>query len=465
MPSQLLDITSRSAGIGILALLLAGATAAHADAAAPADSPAVTGATTSAAVLDDSLPAVLRAMQMQDYARALKLLTAAGAQQTTAPDLQLLLGICYARVGQLAQAEPLLLQAAAHGDAEEQASARVFLGLLYESQGAADRAQAELTMAAQLRSPRLQSGIQSLLQEVQPHMVTGSVTIAPELDMNVPLTSLALWRNDPQSRTDGDILFSGTITIRPSKRFGFYFTNTLSYRQQLRFSEYSLLLNWTGLGYNYLGQRNRVRVSIAAAPAVVATHLLYFDFSWRASYRFNPISVLNLGVAYDGRYRNYVQADYLAQTGPSHTLVADVGYASPALVGGKSLVVFAGFAVTRDQLSARAPITAVDGSLVSDDWRAWSYGPQLRLRARLHQRVELAITSSLLRRDYDYIFPSGEQRQDWELSGDAAMVFELKRWLDLFVGGSCIYLQSSDAAFSYVKPVIYTGITGHFAAK
>lgn len=221
MPSQLLDITSRSAGIGILALLLAGATAAHADAAAPADSPAVTGATTSAAVLDDSLPAVLRAMQMQDYARALKLLTAAGAQQTTAPDLQLLLGICYARVGQLAQAEPLLLQAAAHGDAEEQASARVFLGLLYESQGAADRAQAELTMAAQLRSPRLQSGIQSLLQEVQPHMVTGSVTIAPELDMNVPLTSLALWRNDPQSRTDGDILFSGTITIRPSKRFGF----------------------------------------------------------------------------------------------------------------------------------------------------------------------------------------------------------------------------------------------------
>jgi Flp pilus assembly protein TadD len=118
MPCQLLDIIPRSARFGILALLLAGATAAHADAAAAPDGPVVTAATTSAAALEDSLPAVLRAMQKQDYALALKLLTAAGAQHTTAPDLQLLLGICYARVGQLVQAEPLLLQAAAHGDEE-----------------------------------------------------------------------------------------------------------------------------------------------------------------------------------------------------------------------------------------------------------------------------------------------------------------------------------------------------------
>lgn len=395
--------------------------------------------------------------QARRYAAALPLLEAARAAQPADLSVLLLLGVSYARLGQADRAEPLLQTVALRAEPDDQAAARVFLSIIYRDQGAADRAQLELNKAAG-QSRSLGPSVHGLLQGLQPHLISGSALIACEFDGNVPLTSLTSWPSSGSS--DGDLLFIGALTVRPSKRVGVYFTDTFSYRQQFQLQDYNLLLNTTTAGYGYFGTRHRVRISLSFSPAVLGGQMLYLEGAWRASYRINVIEKLGVTVSYDGRYRDYLRSEYDALSGPTHTLQTELGWGvlpNPISLG-------LGFQVVRDDLSARTPVMAPDGTLASDDFRAWAFGPTLRLRARLHRRVELGIIGALLRRRFDYVLPSGEQRFDWEASADLSINIEVKRWLDVFVGSLNLYNGSTDANYSYFKPNVYVGAYGHFAA-
>ena len=405
---------------------------------------------------------VLRALphfQARRYARALPLLEAARAIRPQDLSVLLLVGVCQARLGHTERAEPLLRTVAQHADAEDQAAARIFLSIIYRDQGASDRAQLELNKAA-AQAPGLGSSVHGLLQGMQPHLISGSVLVASEFDGNVPLTSLTACRADPGSSRDGDFLFIGALTLRPSRRVGLYLSDTISYRQQLRLADYNLFLNTTTLGYGYFGVRHRMRLAMAFTPALLGGQLLYLDAAWRAAYRVNIVHKLGVAIAYDGRYRDYWRPEYDAFSGSSHTMQAELNWGvlpDPISAG-------VGFQVVRDALAARPPSAGLDGSLISDDFRAWAFGPTVRVRVRLHRRVELALLAALLRRQFDYTLPSGEQRFDWEVSADVSLNVEALPWLDLFVGSLHTSSSSTDDNYSYYKPNIYLGVYGHFAA-
>lgn len=414
------------------------------------------------AIPEDAAVLLARALphfKAQRYAQALPLLEAAHAARPQDLAVLLLLGVTYARLGHTERAAPLLQTVALGAEPEDQAAARIFLGIIYRDQGASDRAQQELNKAA-TQAPSLGSSVHGLLQGIQPNLISGAVIIASEFDGNVPLTSLPSWRASPSSSGDGDFLFIGALTVRPSRRIGFYLNNTSSYRQQLQLQDYNLLLNTTTVGYGYFGVRHRVRLAAAFTPALLGGQLLYLDAAWHAAYRINIVQKLGVAISYDGRYRDYWRPEYEAFTGASHTAQAELSWGvlpDPVSAG-------VGFQVVRDALAARPPSAGTDGCLISDDFRAWAFGPTARLRVRLHQRVELALVAALLRRRFDYILPSGEQRFDWEVSADLSLNVQTTRWLDVFVGSLHTHNGSTDENYSYYKPNIYLGVYGHFAA-
>lgn len=384
------------------------------------------------------------------------------AARALTPDdvpMLLLLGICYARLGDDTRAEPLLRAVTATGTDEDKAAARLFLGILYRDQGATDRAGTELAAAAQ--SPRLRSGVDGLLTGLRPHLLSATLIVSPEYDGNVPLTSLSAWRADPGASSDGDLLLLGSLTLRPSARLGLYFSNTLSYRQQFRFQDYNLLTNNTTAGYAYSGSRHRLRASLGLAPIVLGGDLLSLEVAWKAAYRVNLVKKLGVGLSYDGRYRSYRMAIFDAYTGHTHTLSLELSHGTRP----DPLTITLAVQGVRDALGARPPLAQPDGTLVSDDFRAWAVGPALRLRARLHARVELALAASLLRRRFDDDTATLGRRWDWELATDASLSIEANRWLDVFLGTAVGYVDSTDAAFSFVKPVVYLGVLGHFSVR
>ncbi len=367
-------------------------------------------------------------------------------------EVVLMLGICYYKIGSLTQAEPLLRQALKDPDPETQDSARVFLGLLFQEQGALDQARAELDRVA--GSPTLRDSAQNLLKETRPHRLSLTFLLSPEYDGNVPLTNYGTWSSNPQGSADGDMLFLGSISARPLVT-GLTFGDTLSYRQQFQQSAYDLLLNSTWLGYSYLGIVNRIRGTVQLTYAMLGGSTLYVDIDARAWYRRRLHDKLGFALYYDGHYRDYINTDYLTLSGFLQSLQAELGWglAPQPLSAGIS------YQVIREQT---VPGIAGDGS---DDFRAWAHGPALWLRARLHRRVELALYGTFLQRLFDY-FPATDgspQRIDHVYNADLSLNINLRNWLELFVGGAVIYNDSNNNLFMYLKPTAYLGMAAHFA--
>lgn len=395
--------------------------------------------------------ALFQQRRFADAAQALEKVRRDPALRT---EVLLLLGICYYRQADLSRAEPLLQQVVREGDAEEQASARVFLGLLFQEQGAVDQARSELGRV--VGTPTLRDSAQLLLSQSRPHRLLFTIMLSPEFDGNVPLTDYATWSANPTTSSDGDMLFLGSVSARPFS-FGLHLGNTLSYRQQFQQTAYNLLLNSTWLGYNYLGSADRFRVTTTFHYALLGDSTLYLDGDAKLSYRRRLRGKLGLTLSYHGHYRDYRNPDFLSLSGYFQTLQTELGFGiSPQPVSAGL-----GYQAVREQTR---PPDAEDA--LSYDYRAWAHGPLAWLRARLHQRVELMVYALFLHRVFDAIpDPSAEdsaRRVDLALHTDLSLNFHLTSWLDLFVGNTLIYNHSNKAPFLYFKPTANLGLAGYF---
>jgi hypothetical protein len=390
------------------------------------------------------------------YLQAVPLLEQALADPEARGDAVLLLGICRYRTGDLSGAEAPLREAMRSPDPEVRSAAQLFLGLVFDELGATDQAQAELGQA--MRSQSLGTSAQRLLLSRRPSRLQISLLVAPEYDGNVPLTDYATWRQSPSSSSDGDFLFLGTLSARPF-RFGLSLGTTISYRQQLRLREYSLLLSSTWLGYSYAGRNDRVRATASVNYALLGGSSLYIDFDGRASYRRRLRSLLGLGAGYEFRYRDYFNGDFQSLSGRTHIGQLELGWGTAP----EPLMVSVGYQVLREQLMLPQPPLSV-----SDDFRAWAHGPLLRLRARLHPRLELSVTGTFLHRIFDYVpgpeLPeeAGIGRVDHALAADTALVVRISSVFEAFVGGSLLYNHSNKAAFDYLKPTGCLGLAAYF---
>lgn len=404
----------------------------------------------------DALQEAIPLFRAQKYAQAIPLLASASEDVALRKEVVLLLGICHLRTGASQKAEPFLREAAASAEPETRDAAQLFLGLLYDEQGATDQAQQQLGKTT--GSQAFGSAAQTLLQQRRPHRLLVSLLLAPEFDGNVRLTDTANWKNAPGSASDGDILFLVSLGVRPFS-IGLGFGNVVSYRQQLTLRDYSLLLDTTWLGYSYAGSRNRLRVQTAFNVAMLGSSLLFFDFTGRLYDRVTLWSRLGLAASYEFRHRSYQQADYQSLSGQTHTAQLELSYATIP-----DPVMFSlGYQLVRDALEPPvSPLAA------SDDYRAYSHGPFVKLRARLHKRVEWSLTSQYLRRQFDYVpgadLPSlqGTARADHFLSADTSLSVRFGGYFETFFGGSMTWNQSNWAVFSYLKPTAYAGIAGYF---
>lgn len=393
---------------------------------------------------------ILLKQRRYDAARAALLLAQArlGPQDPRAHDTLLLLGICAFRLGKLDAAELELQQAAESSDAETRGQARVFLAQVYAEQGASDQARRELSNAA--GSLALRESAERMLRQSRPHRLHLSLLVSPEFDGNVPLSPLYLdapsfpaWQRSPQASMDGDLLFLASLGIRPL-RYGLVLGNTLSYRQQLRLSDYNLLLNSTWLNFSHFTAENRLRLAGSLNLAVLGPSFLYLDGTARIQYRRRLHGQWGLSGLYEARYRDYRTADFAALSGLTQTAQLELGFGlfpQPVSFG-------LGYQGIREQTQSPDDVTL-------QDFRAWVHGPLLWLRARLHSRVDLSLTSTLLHR----IFDSG--RVDYALYQDLNLQIAIVSWLSGFVAGSALYNRSSDPFFHYVKPSVSVGLLAY----
>ncbi|MFO0577188.1 MAG: hypothetical protein U1A78_24545 [Polyangia bacterium] len=407
------------------------------------------------------------------YAQAVPLLEQAAAAPETRSDAVLLLGICRYRTGDLSGAEAPLREAMGSADPEARSAAQLFLGLVFDELGATDQAQSELGQA--LRSQSLGASAQRLLLSRRPSRIQISLLLAPEYDGNVPLTSYADWSANPAASADSDILFLGTVSLRPF-RVGLSLGTTLSYRLQIHLGAYSLLLSSTWLGYSYAGRSDRVRATATVNYARLGPSPLFLEFDGRASYRRRLRSLLGLSVGYEFRYRDYASSEAPTTTSSSGTTepVTSPNYYQPLSgqthigqlelgwgTAPEPLFLSVGYQVVRDQLMAPLPPL-----LPEDDFRAFAHGPVLRTRARLHPRLELALTGTFLHRIFDYVPAAGTEaglgRIDHSLSVDTTLTVRISSQFEAFFGGSVLYNHSNRAAFDYLKPTGYLGLAAYF---
>lgn len=404
----------------------------------------------------ESLEQALPLFRSQKYAQAIPLLRAAIQDPGQRKDVVLLLGICLFRTGALTESEQHLREAAEAEDRDTKEAAQLFLGLLFDEQGATDQALSQLGKAT--ASQEFGSAAQTLREQRRPHRLLLSMMVAPEFDGNVRLTDVANWSSAPQSASDGDILFLASLGVRPFS-FGLGFGNVISYRQQITLRDYSLLLNSTWLGYSYAGTRNRFRAHTSFNVAMLGSTLLFLDFTGRISHRVKLWSQLGLGGSYEFRHRKYSPEDYQSLSGQTHTGQLDLSYATVP----DPVMITLGYQLVRDDLEI--PKTPL---LMSDDYRAVSHGPLFRMRARLHKRVDWSILSQYLRRQFDYVpgsdLPSanGVARADHYVNVDTSLSVRFGGYFETFFGGSFAYNQSNRTGFSYLKPTAYVGLAAYF---
>jgi tetratricopeptide (TPR) repeat protein len=403
-----------------------------------------------------SLQKAVQLFQAKRYADAIPLLQMVQGDPELGGEVVLLLGICLYRTQELQKAEPLLRKASESPDTETREAAQLFLGLLFDELGATDQAQDQLGKAA--GSLSFGGSAQKLLEQRRTHRLLISLMVAPEFDGNVRLTDTTTWKDAPTDASDGDILLLASLGIRPF-RFGLSVGNVLSYRQQLRLRDYSLLLDSTWLGYSYASTRNRFRIHTAFDIAMLGGNQLFMDFDGRVSDRLRLWSQLGIAASYGFRHRSYASSDYQSLSGQTHQGQLELSWGTMP----EPLCVQIGYVLLRDQLEAPLlPLTS------TDDYRAWAHGPQLRMRARLHQRVEWSLSAQYLRRLFDYLpgpeIPAemGISRLDDFVSADTSLAVRFGGYFETFVGGSMVVNRSNKDAFSYLKPTAYLGIAAYF---
>lgn len=405
-----------------------------------------------AATADALIGQALALLKQRDYAAARGHLQR--AHKLLAPgdprfhDALLLLGISAYRLGQLDQAELELQSAAESADPETRAQARLFLGQVLSDAGATDQAQRELSQAT--GSLSLRDSAERLLQKRRPHRLYLTLLVAPELDGNVPLTPLYVdvpplpaWQRDSQASLDGDLLSLFSIGLRPL-RSGLLLGNTISYRQQFRLSEYNLLLNSTWVQFHHLTAVHRLRLQATLNVAVLGGGFLFVDGAGRVQYRRRLQKKWGLSGTYEAHYRDYHKVDFAALSGLSQSLQAELSYGlspQPVSFG-------LGYQGLREQ-------TQTPGDVSDQDFRAWAHGPLAWLRASLHSRLELSLSSTLLHRVFD------SSRVDFALWSDVNLLLSVNPWLSSYLAGSLLYNSSSDPFFHYVKPSASLGFVAY----
>lgn len=380
--------------------------------------------------------------QAGDLAEAIPLLADAHARDPRDPDAALLLGIAYYKSGDPDDARPLLEQAERDGDADGQASARVFLGLLAEERGDDVRARGYYTLVAHSSTDLGASG-RLLLDRSGPERWSAIAIARPGYDSNVALFADSATRGGPGRGNggvqtgDADVTVVGALTGRPFPDVALVLDDTLSYRQQATMTAYDFLADTLGASYTLAGRDDRASLGYHFDASLLGGARFELGHVFDASYR-HLFGELGLGGRYTFADRDYAQMDYAGYTGLYHTGIAELSWGSPTA----PTELAGGYVFERDHTN--------DATLSET-----GNGGRATLRAKVGGAGELRASLLVVHRVYD---AASLGRVDEHVRGDAALFVDLSPTWGLVLGGTAMRNASSDANFTYTKLTIYAGI-------
>lgn len=362
-----------------------------------------------------------------DYAGAIADLERAHAAEPGDADTALLLGISYYKVGRSDDARGLLELAEAHGDADAQASARVFLGLIADDSGDGERARSYFSLVAASPTELRTSG-QLLLDRSGPERWSIVAVLRPGYDSNValmPATALP-----PSGGGDADMTLIAAVTGRPSLDVPLVLDETVAYRKQATLTSYDMLSDAVGGTLTFAGPRDRVTLGYHFEAALLGGARYETGHVGEATYRHVLAGEWSAGAQYTFAARDYAQAAYTGYSGLEHTGVADVGWHGLSL----------GYEIDRD--------ATTDAMLA-----ATSQGARATARIHASGDVELRATAVVLDRVFD---EAG--RRDVQARGDAAAYVAISRTLGVVLGSTFVRNASSAADFDYTKWTVFAGL-------
>ena len=382
---------------------------------------------------DDALERGLARFQAGEFAAAIAPLAAAHAADPSDLDTGLLLGIAYYQCDELASARPLLVAAAASPDPETRDSARIFLGLLADAAGDADRALDYYDSVARGSSSLATSG-QALRDRGRGARFAAGLVVRPELDSNVALLPATAAPTDG-SAADRDLFLLADLHVRPFEEFGLVIDETLAYRKQAEHSEFDLASNMTGMTWSHRGASYRGALGYHVDMSLLGGERYQIGQTFDGSGRRTLAGSLGIAASYQLALRALYPDAYVGYSGAVHTATARLSWQAS---------------------DWELELGPVIGREITEDpaLSVLAIGGQLAARLRLG-RLDARLFARAADRRYD---AAAMGRRDFQIRGDASLYLDLTSHLGALVGATLLDDRSNAMDVSYVKWTGYLGL-------
>ncbi|HET7502861.1 MAG TPA: hypothetical protein VFK02_17685 [Kofleriaceae bacterium] len=388
------------------------------------------------ALADDdlSLERGIAQFQAGQFAAAIAPLAAAHAADPSDLDTQLLLGIAYYRLEDLARARPLLVAAARSPDPETRDSARIFLGLIAEADGDLRAAHGYYDVVARGASD-LADSARSLRDHDRGERFSAIVALRPEVDSNVPLLASTAMPTGG-STLDTDLFVLGDASVRPFRRFPLVLEQSLSFRKQARLVEFDTLASATSARWAHRDDVYRAQLGYRLDVSTLGGAQYLVGHAGEASARRAIAGSFGLAATYQLAQRSYAPAEYAGYTGVTHTATARLSWLAQAYE------VEVGYVFARE-LTDDAALSAT------------TQGGQVVARINLASGADLRLFGVVADRRYD---PAALGRHDVTVRGDASLYLDLWSHVGAVLGGSLLENASSAMDQGYTKWTAYLGL-------
>lgn len=368
------------------------------------------------------------------FAAAVVPLAAAHASDPSDLDTQLLLGIAYYRLDDLALARPLLVAAAGAPDAETRDSAWIFLGLIADAAGDAAAARGYYDVVARGTSD-LADSARSLRDHDGGERFAAVVAIRPEVDSNVALLpSTAMPAGG--STLDTDVFVLGDASVRPVRGFPLVLEEAVSFRKQAKLVEFDTLASATSARWAHRGDVYRAQLGYRLEASLLGGAQYLIGHTGEASARRAVAGSFGVAATYQLAARSYVPTEYAGYSGLTHTATARLSWLAP------SCEVELGYVFARELTDDAALSATVNGGQVS-------------ARLGLATGVDLRLFGVVADRRFEAASPA---RHDVSARGDVSLYVDLWSHVGAVVGGSLLDNASSAMDQSYTKWTAYLGV-------
>lgn len=380
--------------------------------------------------------------QAGKFAAAIAPLAAAHAADPSDLDTQLLLGIAYFRLDDVARARPFLLAAVRSPEAETRDSARIFLGLIADAAGNPAEAYRYYDSVARSGSSLAQSGQQLLDRGTGGD--TGGATgdrfsviavFRPELDSNVPLQP-ATAAPGPGGTLDSALFVLGDITVRPFRSLPLTIDEAVAFRKQARLSDYDIASSVTSVAWHHRGPMYRAALGYHLDASLLGGERYQLGHTVDAALRRAIAGPLGVAVSYQLVARTLFPAAYAGYTGTTQTGTARLSWSTRAI---------------------DAELGAVIAREDTDDaaLAALATGGQLSTRLHLGGAADLRVFTQLTDRRYD---EAAMGRRDVHLRTDLSLYVDLSSHLGGVIGGALVHDISNQMDLGYTKWTGYLGV-------